>query len=87
MTTISSTEIIFATVIQYGSTLAQLNLSGVSSTEDITRKVPESLPDLGALVNISLRNATMGWRKLCPVMFERRTSPLKLKLGFIRPAV
>lgn len=87
MTTISSNDIIFATVIQYGSTLAQLKLSGMTSTEDIVRKIRETLPDLGGLVNLSLRNATMGWRKLCPVMFERRTSPLKLKLGFMRPAV
>ncbi|MCM1484041.1 MAG: hypothetical protein NC043_06875 [Muribaculaceae bacterium] len=69
MAKILNSDIIFATVIQRGSTVASLRMSGISSLTDIICRVREVIGEATGLTTINLRNGSQGWNHRHTVMF------------------
>lgn len=69
MATIDSSDIIFATVIQRGMTIASLRLIGINSMADVVRSVRTNIGAATGLTTINLRNGSRGWRTSSTVMF------------------
>lgn len=65
MAEIKSTDIIFATVRQFGQITASLRCSGVTSFSDI---LSELSGRVSGLATIQLRNSTRGWNSSRTVM-------------------
>lgn len=66
MTTILSSDEIFATVSQRGRVLSSLRLSGITSLADILRAIGN---EIRGLATIELRNSTQGWQRRHTIMF------------------
>lgn len=69
MATILNSDIIFATVIQRGTTVASLRMSGISSMSDIVSRVRTAIGQFTGLTTINLRNGSQGWNHRHTVMF------------------
>lgn len=69
MATINYSDIIFATVIQRGATIASLRMSGISSMADVVRNIRTNIGAAAGLTTINLRNGSQGWRRSSTVMF------------------
>ena len=63
MATIFTTDILYATVIQRGTTIATLTLSGVSSLAEIISRIKSVVKDSIGMLTLNLRNSTQGWRQ------------------------
>lgn len=61
MKTIKSTDIVFATVISRGRTVARVTLSGMTSVNDVMLNLSQRLAGLKGLMTLQLRNFTQGW--------------------------
>ncbi|MCH5238453.1 MAG: hypothetical protein J1E95_11770 [Muribaculaceae bacterium] len=71
MKKILPTDIIFATVIQRGKTLASVRIVGASTLTDIMNYLGSILKEAMGLVTFKLRNTSQGWNHersvmLCP---------------------
>jgi hypothetical protein len=67
-TTINTDDILFATVISHGSTIASLRFSGASSYNDVVKHVKNSLNNTLGLITINLRNRSQGWTRSSAVL-------------------
>lgn len=70
MATISTSDLIFATVANSGTVLANLRMSGLTSFDDIIREVRSQIGAVGGLSTISVRNSSRGWSATQTVMFR-----------------
>lgn len=70
MTTISSTDLIWATVTYNGRTIASFSDRGYTSISDVIRAVRSALGALGGIIDLSIRNASKGWRSRRTVFVE-----------------
>lgn len=61
MKTVNTTDILFATVISRGRTVAKITLSGMSSIADIMAELAGRLSGAKGLLTLQLRNYTQGW--------------------------
>ncbi|MBD5185019.1 MAG: hypothetical protein HDS11_05630 [Bacteroides sp.] len=61
MKTISSSDIIFATVSMRGSLVAQLCISGIASFKEILARVRQAIGARVGLATLKLRNGSQGW--------------------------
>lgn len=61
MKTINDTDTIFATIVQYGRSLANVKLSGMSSIQSIISYLRSRDAVPSGLSQISIRNSTQGW--------------------------
>lgn len=68
MATINSSDIIFATVMQRGTTLASIRISGITSFAEILRHLRNILSGIMGMTTIDLRNGTQGWQQRRTVM-------------------
>ncbi len=82
MATINSSDIIFATVIQRGRTIASVRLSGMRTVNDIIRYLSGVVKNTVGMITLSLRNGTQGWQQERNVMFGslRRAEAVQLSL-------
>lgn len=82
MATINSSDIIFATVIQRGRTIASVRLSGMHTVNDIIRYLSGIVKNTVGMITLSLRNGTQGWQQERNVMFGslRRAEGVQLSL-------
>lgn len=63
MKTINSSDVIFATVTQRGTTLYNARLSGLSSMADVMRFLHKALAGAVGMLTLTLRNGTQGWSR------------------------
>ncbi len=68
MTTIKSTDVIFATVIQRGVVLASLRLSGITSLPELLKKIMRTITGAVGITTIDLRNGSQGWQQRRTIM-------------------
>lgn len=68
MATFKSSDRIFATIIQRGRVILNLNISGITSITDIITTLSGQLK---GLVTINLRNYTQGWQSNHCVMLAQ----------------
>ena len=61
MTTIAKSDLIFATLSLHGSTVASMQMSGVSTLPEIIRTIRSSVDSLSGMATLSLRNGSQGW--------------------------
>ena len=61
MKTISSKDLLFATVSVAGKVIANLRVSGIDSVKQLLGYVRETVGRVRGVVTLRLRNATMGW--------------------------
>lgn len=64
MKTINDTDTIFATIIQYGRSLASVKLCGMSSVQSIVSYLRSHNAMPSGLSQISIRNSTQGWSSM-----------------------
>lgn len=62
MGTVSSNDVIFATLSMGGRMIANLRLCGVSSLADIYGHVKDAMQGRHGLVTVRLRNSSQGWQ-------------------------
>jgi hypothetical protein len=67
-TAFNPTDVIFATVRQRGTVLANLRMSGISSMADIISRLPHAIGRLMGITTIDLRNGTQGWQRRHTIM-------------------
>lgn len=60
MTTIEKTDLIFATLSLKGSTVASMQLVGVSTLNEIIHAVRQSVSSVSGMATLSLRNGSRG---------------------------
>lgn len=70
MSTISSSDVLFATVSQRGNMLLNIKLCGVESESDIYRAIRMSLPGISGIARLSIRNASRGWSAAMAHLFR-----------------
>ena len=68
MVTFKSSDRIFATIVQRGRVILNLNISGITSITDIITTLSGQLK---GLVTINLRNYTQGWQSNHCVMLAQ----------------
>lgn len=68
MATFKSSDRIFATIVQRGRVILNLNISGITSITDIITTLSGQLK---GLVTINLRNYTQGWQSNHCVMLAQ----------------
>lgn len=68
MKTIALSDIIFATVIRRGITVAMVKLNGLTSLAQIVARVRASLGEIKGMVTLTLRNSSRGWTDSRAVM-------------------
>ena len=68
MSTINSSDIIFARVYRMGREIANLRLTGVSSEAEVFAELRRHIGSSRALLDLVLRNGTQGWSSRRPVM-------------------
>ena len=61
MTTIHATDILHATLTQYGKTLTNVCLCGLTSLADVVRHLRQTVPGISGISRLDIRNATQGW--------------------------
>ena len=61
MATITSSDIIFATVMQRGRTIQSLQLSGLNSFAELFQKIRNAIASSSGLITLQLRNGSQGW--------------------------
>lgn len=61
MSTFSSSDLIFATVLNRGDVIASMRLSGVSSYTELLSAVRSRVGHVGGLSTLSVRNSSQGW--------------------------
>lgn len=64
MKTISDTDTIFATIVQYGRLLTSVKLCGMSSIQSIVSYLRSHDAVPSGLSQLSIRNYTQGWRSM-----------------------
>lgn len=69
MTTISTSDLIFATLSLHGSTVASMQMSGVSTLPEIIRTIRSSVSSLSGMATLSLRNGSQGWSSTHRLLF------------------
>lgn len=67
-TAFNPSDVIFATVRQRGTVLANLRMSGISSMADIISRLPHAIGRLMGITTIDLRNGTQGWQRRHTIM-------------------
>lgn len=67
MTTILSSDVIFATVSQRGKVMTTLRLSGITSVGDVVSSIGRMFR---GITTIDLRNGTQGWQRRHTVMLS-----------------
>lgn len=70
MSTISPSDILFATVSQRGNMILNIRLSGVESKSDIFRAIRTSCPGISGIAHLSIRNASQGWASASAHLFR-----------------
>lgn len=81
MATIQSTDILFATLIQRGRTIASVRLSGITTFSEIIRYLRKVANGAVGMMTVSLRNGTQGWNHQRNIMFSRpMPAPVQLTL-------
>ncbi|MDE5838494.1 MAG: hypothetical protein K2K52_06955 [Paramuribaculum sp.] len=80
MATIFTTDILYATVIQRGTTIATLTLSGVSSLAEIINRIKSVVKDSIGMLTVNLRNSTQGWRQQRNIILKPRPHAVQLTL-------
>lgn len=70
MSTISSSDIVFATITQRGNMLLNLRLSGINGPADIYRAIRSHLPGISGVTRLSIRNASQGWSTTSAHLFR-----------------
>lgn len=68
MATFKSSDRIFATIVQRGRVILNLNISGITSITDIITTLSGQLK---GLITINLRNYTQGWQSNHCVMLAQ----------------
>ncbi len=61
MTTIAKSDLIFATLSLHGSTVASMQMSGVSTLPEIIRTIRSSVDSLSGMATLSRRTGSPGW--------------------------
>lgn len=64
MATITTRDVLFATASQNGRNLANVRLSGHSSTSSVIAELRRMAGGALGLVRVTLRNATQGWSRV-----------------------
>ncbi|MDE6265687.1 MAG: hypothetical protein K2M11_11170 [Paramuribaculum sp.] len=80
MATILSTDILYATVSQRGTTIATLTLSGMSSFAEIVKHIRSIIKDTIGMLTLNLRNGTQGWREERNIILKPRPRSIQLSL-------
>lgn len=80
MATISTTDILYATVSQRGTTVATLTLSGVSSLSEIISRIKEVVKGTLGLFTLNLRNSSQGWREQRNILLKPSPKVVQLTL-------
>ena len=75
MATISSNDILFASATQGGRHLADIRMSGISSTSNILSELRRVMHGVLGLVQVKLRNATQGWSRSMSLYIGAGTRP------------
>ena len=70
MSTISPSDILFATVSQRGNMILNIRLSGMECGSDIYRAIRSSLPGISGITRLSIRNASQGWASASAHLFR-----------------
>lgn len=70
MTNITSSDLIWATATYNGRTIACFSDTGYTSMADVIRAVRSALGALAGIVELSVRNASKGWRSRRTVFVE-----------------
>lgn len=71
MNSINSTDRLYLTVMTGRKTLASLSVSGVSSLNEVYRRVIESANGQKGIVTLYLRNSTQGWTQQHTMVLNR----------------
>ena len=80
MATINSSDILFATLIQRGRTIASVRLSGMTTINEIIKYLGRMINGTFGMMTVSLRNGTQGWHEERNLMF-RRPDPAPVQLS------
>lgn len=70
MASILSSDIIYATVKQYGRTIHTLQMSGVSSYGEVLERVRMAVSGAMGVTTIDVRNGSQGWCERRSVMLS-----------------
>ncbi len=70
MATITSSDIIFATIKQHGRILHTLQFSGVLSFSELMKQILNALSSVKGLVTLNLRNGSQGWSQQRAIMLS-----------------
>lgn len=63
MTSIHSSDLVLASAIYGGRTLATLSGTGFESITDVLKAIRASLGSFAGLIELTVRNASQGWRQ------------------------
>ena len=80
MATINSSDILFATLIQRGRTIASVRLSGMTTFNEIIKYLGRMINGTFGMMTVSLRNGTQGWHEKRNIIF-RRPDPAPVQLS------
>ncbi|MDE5744488.1 MAG: hypothetical protein K2H84_02350 [Paramuribaculum sp.] len=80
MATILTSDILYATISQRGTTIASITLSGVSSIAEIINRIKAVLKDTIGILTINLRNGSQGWRQQRNIILKPRPHAVQLTL-------
>lgn len=80
MATILTSDILYATISQRGTTIASLTLSGVSSIAEIINRIKSVVKNTIGMLTINLRNGTQGWRQQRNIILKPRPRAVQLTL-------
>ena len=61
MKTITLSDIIFARATMMGREIANIRLHGISSMDDLVRRLRAELGSVFGMVTVSIRNLSQGW--------------------------
>lgn len=80
MATISANDILFASAMQGGRHIADLRMSGISSTGSIVGELRRVMHGVLGLVHVKLRNATQGWSRSLSLYISAEPQPEGVQL-------
>lgn len=63
METISSSDVIFATLMQHGRQVVNIQVSGITSIAELVRRVYANVRGCIGMATLTLRNCTQGWAR------------------------
>lgn len=84
MKEINYSDVIYATLIQRGSVIASLKISGVTSIDLIIKQIKHFTSKCVGLVSIKIRNFTQGWSQCRNIKIDSNrevaVTPVQLSL-------